>query len=205
MLHIIGFFALLIPLVFLGPRGNTNEIFTTFLNGGVWPTQGLSFFIGLAGNAVAFQGVDSAIHVCKSLPLNLGGKIANDFQMSEEIKNARINVPRAMIASIVINGMLGFGMLLAIIYCAGDLTAAFESPTGYPFIEIFTQATSSVGGATAMASVVTIIAFCATIGTVAAASRQLWAFARDRGVPGWRILSKVSSSAPYFLFESIAF
>jgi len=111
--------------------------------------------------------------------------------MSEEVKNPRLNVPRAMITSIMINGALAFGMLLALLYCAGNLEAAFESPTGFPFIEIFTQATNSVRGATTMTAIVAVISFFATIGTVAAASRQLWAFARDRGVPGWRILSKV--------------
>jgi choline transport protein len=113
--------------------------------------------------------------------------------MSEEIKNARMNVPRAMLASVCINGALGFGMLLAVLYCAGDLEAAAASPTGYPFIEIFIQATNSIGGATAMTAVIITIAFSATIGTVAAASRQLWAFARDRGVPGWYTLGKVST------------
>lgn len=39
MLHIIGFFAILIPLVFLGHRGSIHDIFTTFLNGRAWPTQ----------------------------------------------------------------------------------------------------------------------------------------------------------------------
>ncbi|KUJ11509.1 choline transport protein [Mollisia scopiformis] len=175
IIHILGFFAVLIPLVYLGPRGNTKEIFTTFLNGGNWPTQGLSFFIGLAGNAVAFIGADGAVH------------------MSEEIKNPRMNVPRAMIAGIFINGVLAFGMLLAVLYCAGDLDAAFASSTGYPFIEIFAQATESVGGATAMASIVVFIAFFTAIGAVAAASRQLWAFARDRGVPFWTSLGKINT------------
>lgn len=138
-----------------------------------------------------------------SIEFHLAWKVANNsWEISEEIKNPRGNVPRAMIASIIINCMLGFGILIAILYCAGDLTAAFESPTGYSFIEIFTQATNSVNGATAMASVIVIISFCATIATVAAASRQLWAFARDRGIPGWRILSKASFFCPKFSSRS---
>jgi choline transport protein len=111
--------------------------------------------------------------------------------MSEEIKDPRVNVPRAMIAGIIINGCLGFGMLLTVLFCAGDLTAAFGSPTGFPFLEIMVQATGSIGGTSTMAAVIVIIAFVATIGTSTAASRQLWAFSRDRGVPGWSVLSKV--------------
>jgi choline transport protein len=63
VVHVVGFFAILIPLLYLGPRANTREIFTTFLNLGEWPTPGLSFFIGLAGNCVGFVGADGAVHV----------------------------------------------------------------------------------------------------------------------------------------------
>jgi choline transport protein len=112
--------------------------------------------------------------------------------MCEEIKNPCMNVPRAMLAGIFINGLLGFGILLAALFCAGDLNAASESPTGFPFMYIFAQATGSISGATAMASIVTLIGFMGTVGNVAAASRQLWAFSRDRGVPGWQTLGKVS-------------
>ncbi|KAJ8061631.1 hypothetical protein OCU04_009438 [Sclerotinia nivalis] len=173
VIHIAGFFGILIPLLYLGPKASSKDVFTTFVNGGGWPTNGLSFFIGLAGNSVAFLGSDGAVH------------------MSKEIKNARTNVPKAIISGIMINGLLGFGMLLAVLYCAGDLTVAFASPTNFPFIEILTSATGSRGGTSAMVSVIVIIAFVATIGSLTTTSRQLWAFARDRGVPGWRSLSKI--------------
>lgn len=54
--HVLGFFAILIPLVYMGPRGSATDVYTLFLNEGGWPTQGLSFFIGLVGNAFAFLG-----------------------------------------------------------------------------------------------------------------------------------------------------
>lgn len=56
ILHIIGFFVILIPLITLAPHGSASDVFTTFLNQGNWPSQGLSFFIGLTGNAFAFVG-----------------------------------------------------------------------------------------------------------------------------------------------------
>ena len=46
ILHLFGFFAVLIPLVYLGPHGD-GSVFTTLLNEGAWPTQSLSFFVGL--------------------------------------------------------------------------------------------------------------------------------------------------------------
>lgn len=97
-----------------------------------------------------------------------------------------------MIASLMINGVLAFSMLVAVLFCIGDITAAVGSPTGYPFIEIFTQATASKAGATVMTSIVTTLSFCAIIAALAGSSRMTWSFARDRGLPGWRYLSKVS-------------
>lgn len=54
-------------------------------------------------------------------------------QMAEETENPRINVPCAMVASILINGVLVFRMLIVTLFRAGDLTGAFESVTAYPF------------------------------------------------------------------------
>jgi amino acid transporter len=64
VLHVLGFFAILIPLVILGPHGDSKEIFTTFVNNGRWPSQGLSFMVGMMGNTFAFIGTDAAFHVC---------------------------------------------------------------------------------------------------------------------------------------------
>ncbi|KAL8846091.1 MAG: hypothetical protein Q9221_008800 [Calogaya cf. arnoldii] len=120
--------------------------------------------------------------------------------MSEEIANASTNVPRSMIVSILLNGTLGFSMLVAVLFCSGDITSEsiIETPTGYPFIAIFVQATQSVGGSTGMAIVIVALGICATIAFLASASRMTWAFARDRGLPMWRYLSKVEprSSIP---------
>lgn len=57
ILHVLGFIAIIIPLVYLAPhRNSASSVFNNFLNGGGWSTQALSFFIGLNGNAVAFVG-----------------------------------------------------------------------------------------------------------------------------------------------------
>lgn len=114
--------------------------------------------------------------------------------MSEEIANASTNVPRSMLVSVLLNGTLGFAMLVAVLFCSGDITAEaiIDTPTGYPFIAIFVQATQSVSGSTGMAIVVVSLGICATIAFLASASRMTWAFARDRGLPMWRYLSKVS-------------
>ncbi len=56
MLHVLGFFAILLPLILYGQHQPASEVFKPFMNTGNWPTQGLSFMIGLVGNVFAFGG-----------------------------------------------------------------------------------------------------------------------------------------------------
>lgn len=119
--------------------------------------------------------------------------------MSEEISNASVAVPQSIMLSVLINGSLGFAMLIAVLFCVGDIDAALESPTGYPFMQIFLQATGSVAGTTVMCSIITVMGICTSVGMLASASRQFWSFARDRGIPGWRLWSKVRFLKPCLL------
>ena len=41
--------------------------------------------------------------------------------MSEEIENAAMNVPRAIFTTMVLNGVTGFAMVLAVLFCLGDI------------------------------------------------------------------------------------
>ncbi|KAI2602617.1 amino acid transporter [Hypoxylon sp. NC1633] len=175
ILHILGFFAILVPLVYLAPHGSAEDVFTTFMNGGGWQTQGLSFMLGMIAAVFNFLGADGTVH------------------MSEEIQNAAVIVPRAMIFSIIINGLLGFGILVAVLFCIGDIDFILQSPTGFPFMAIFEQAVGSEQGAQAMASILVIMNLLGTVSLVASASRMTWSFARDRGLPGWHYISKVDS------------
>lgn len=66
IVHLLGFFAILVPLWVLAPRGNAKEVFTTFTNLGGWPTTGTSVMVGMLSSVYALLGVDSAVHMCKS-------------------------------------------------------------------------------------------------------------------------------------------
>lgn len=57
IIHVLGFFAILIPLVYLAPHGSASEVFTLFRNAGNWPSQGLSFFVGLIGLGFSLLGI----------------------------------------------------------------------------------------------------------------------------------------------------
>lgn len=113
--------------------------------------------------------------------------------MSEEIENASVIVPRAIMSSIAINGALAFGMLIVTLYSLTDVQGALDSPTGFPFMEIFLHSTGSVAGAAIMASILVVMQYACNVGLLASASRMCWSFARDRGLPGWRFIQYVST------------
>lgn len=56
ILHLIGFFAILITLLVFRDNDNGTEVFTEWRNSGNWPTQGLSWFVGLLGCVFSFTG-----------------------------------------------------------------------------------------------------------------------------------------------------
>ncbi|KAI1173356.1 putative GABA permease [Nemania sp. FL0916] len=172
--HIVGFFAVLFPLVFLSEHASADAVFNTFFNLGEWQTQGLSFCVGILGNVFAFVGGDGAIH------------------MAEEVRNPAVVVPWSIMAGCMINGTLGFAILIATLYCVGDINVRLEENPIFPFIAIFHNAVGSVPGAAVMSSLVIFLGFSATTGQVSSTSRIYWAFARDHGLPGWTILKKVS-------------
>ncbi|KAL5393597.1 hypothetical protein PMIN06_007449 [Paraphaeosphaeria minitans] len=173
VIHILGFFGVAIPLIVLAEHSDTTFVFKTFIFSGGWPSNGLSFCIGLLGNVFAFMGADAAMH------------------MAEEIYNAPVVVPNAILQSIVINGAMGLAMMIVVLYCISDIDLALAENPMYPIMSIFRQALGSVSGAAVMSSVLVVMAFSATTGIMSSSSRIFWAFSRDHGLPGWRFIDKV--------------
>lgn len=67
ILHITGFFAIVIPLWVMAPRGRAEVVLLEFSNFGGWPTTGLSAMIGLLAPMAVLVGYDCSVHMCKSL------------------------------------------------------------------------------------------------------------------------------------------
>ncbi|KAI1352042.1 amino acid/polyamine transporter I [Xylaria sp. FL0043] len=172
LVHVLGFVAILIVLVYLSPHGSAEDVFFRSLNEGHWPAQSLSYFVGFIGNVATFVGADAAVH------------------MAEEIENPALNVPRAIFTTVLLNGSTGWGMLIALLFCLGDIESVLNTPTGFPFVQIFANGVGKAG-ATAMTIVILIIIWCAVIGFAATASRMVWSFARDRGPPFHRFIRMV--------------
>jgi choline transport protein len=92
-----------------------------------------------------------------------------------------------MMWTAVLNGTLGWVMLVTFCFCVGDPIVALDTPTGYPFIDMFIRSTGSHAGASIMTCILIVITIGGCVNNVASASRQLWSFARDEGLPfsGW--------------------
>jgi choline transport protein len=101
-----------------------------------------------------------------------------------------------MVLSLIINGTLALGMLLAVLFSAHDIPGllADEKAATAPFLRIFRHAVGSEAGATIMVCIIVLLEFCSAMGCLAAASRMTWSFARDRGLPFSRALSMVCFS-----------
>jgi len=182
ILHLVGFFAVLVPMVYFAPHNDPATVFTTFFNLGGWSSQTLSFFVGFPAVVASLVGADCAVH------------------MSEEIQSATTVVPRALMYTIFINGSLGFAMIIALMFCLSDVDGAMAAMNTmfYPFLQILYSSVQSRTGACILASIILVMAFASGVGIYASASRMLWSFSRDRGMPFDQHLVKVSNFYPQF-------
>lgn len=111
--------------------------------------------------------------------------------MAEEIHDASRNLPRAILAAVSLNAFLSFLMVITLVFTMGDGGA--DDITGYPFITIFFNAVQHYGGVNAMVFLVIFGLTNCAISETATASRQVWSFARDNGLPFSHWLSQVCS------------
>lgn len=82
-------------------------------------------------------------------------------------------------------------MISTFLYTLGDLTEDLSTATGYPIIQVFFTATGSAGGASGLTVILIILNVCANLTTMAGSSRQMFSFARDKGVPYHSWVSRV--------------
>lgn len=109
--------------------------------------------------------------------------------IAEEINNASLVLPRVMWWSYILNTVLGIIALITMLFCIGTLEAAIESES--PYLQLVLNT-----GSSALAYVLLIILFLliysGNITCLATASREVFAFARDKGFPLSRWWSKMN-------------
>ncbi|KAE8402313.1 amino acid/polyamine transporter I [Aspergillus pseudonomiae] len=166
IIHIVFSPAVLITLVVLGPRNSSEFVWTYFENStSGWQNDGVIWSIGLLTAVYTFSGFDGVVH------------------MAEEVKDARRTVPRSMVYSVLINGIVALGFTIGLLYTMGSVEDALNTPTGYPLLEILYAATKSNAAASGMLMMFILPGFVALLNGLASVTRLTWAFARDEGLP----------------------
>jgi Amino acid permease len=173
-LYILAFIAFFIILLAMGPRSGAKPMFTHFEDNAGWGSIGTACFVGVSGPVITLIGSDSAVH------------------MAEELKDASRQLPKAMLSTAAVNYLLGFLMLIAFIAVVGDVDSVLQTTTGQPYVQVIWNATQSrVSAMVMVAFIIFFFIFCA-VNQNTTSSRQLYAFARDGGLPCSRWVSHVS-------------
>lgn len=183
--NIAGFFVVIVPILYFGPRASAHDVFAQYLSLGSY-SDGTAWFVGLITPVFTFLGVDCVIH------------------MSEEVRHARLTVPRAMIVGVNIQGLLGFGMLLAVFFTLAtvdDITTILTPVTGSTFVDYFNLVLHDVGFATGLTTLMLVLFILCAVAVLTTASRITWAFARDDGIPGSGWIRKVHAGTQLPLYS----
>lgn len=165
VLHVLGYVAFLIIFWVMGKHSSAKSVFTTFADEGNWGSNGLATLVGITTPLWSFLGPDAGAH------------------MSEEMKDAGSVLPSAMIWATFGNCAFGFTMLITFCFCAGDIDALLNSNSGIPVIQVTYNATKSFAATAILTTLLIAISFVSSANCIATSSRQIWAFARDRGFP----------------------
>lgn len=78
----------------MAPKAPASEVFGSFSNSGGWNSIGTACFVGTISATGSFAGSDAPAH------------------LAEEVKDASRAVPRMMMATILLNGVMGFVMII---------------------------------------------------------------------------------------------
>ncbi len=148
-------------------------IFGKIENFSDWPT-GFQFCLSMMTAIWTIGAFDSCVH------------------MSEEAKNASFGVPIGITGSISICGVLGFIIIICTNSCiTQDITTILETETGFPMAQIVYDALGR-RWAIAMMSLVAVCQWLMGCSSLTALSRQIWAFARDNGLPFSNVIKVVN-------------
>lgn len=189
-INVLAYFAFLIPVWCNAPRTTSEHVWTKWENSSGWPSLTLAVLIGQLPAITSQAGLDTAAH------------------MSEEVRNASSSVPKVMISVFGITFSLNIMTVITLCYHMPDVSAALKDPSLYPAVWVLRQSMSDTW-LTVLLVVQCIFLLFSNFSYLAAVSRDLFAFARDKGLPGSTWLAKVDQKRriptnAYFLSGAIA-
>lgn len=112
--------------------------------------------------------------------------------MCEEVQQPAIQVPKAMVATIIINTLAGLLFLIPIVFVLPDIPMLVNLASGQPIPTVFKSAVGSEAGAIGLLIPIMVLGILCGVGCTTASSRCTWAFARDGAIPGSQLWMKVN-------------
>ncbi|KAK4556140.1 hypothetical protein LTR86_006837 [Recurvomyces mirabilis] len=163
--HIAGFFVVMIALLVLCPKNSAYDVFVHFEANGGW-SPGPAYLVSQVTIIYCNLGSDSVVHI------------------SEEVEDASLVVPRCMFWSFIYNTVIGIVMLIVMLFCIGPLEDVVNSDV--PYLLLFNN-TGSPALSLVLNVIVFLLVYAGNITALATCAREMWAFARDKGLPfsGW--------------------
>ncbi|EMD31992.1 hypothetical protein CERSUDRAFT_162457 [Gelatoporia subvermispora B] len=155
-------------------RNSPEYAFGGVVNISGWP-NGFAFMLSFLSPLYTISGFDASVHI------------------SEEVSNARMAVPLAMISSSAVACIIGLGINITLAFCMGtNIQGIMSSPIGQPLATIFFNSFGKVG--TLAIWSLLIFAQCVVIPCVLIiSSRQTFALTRDGALPFSSILYHMHS------------
>jgi amino acid transporter len=153
--------------------------YTGDAGGGVVPATSsvaLAFFFGLIYVMYTITGFDASGHT------------------SEETHDAQVNVPRGMWTSVFYSWIFGLALVAAFVLTMPDLDAAAGSGFGAWFSHVWGASLMPVALKMILAVGIFLVNYACGLACVTSASRMMYAFARDGGLPASGFLSHISTS-----------
>ncbi|KAK8045038.1 GABA permease [Apiospora rasikravindrae] len=166
---------ILIVLLAMAPEKRSGEFVFTHYDASIsgWPL-GWSFFVGLLQPAYVLTGYGMVASMC------------------EEVQSPEREVPKAIVLSVVAAGFTGLIFLIPVLFVLPDVSILLAIANGQPIGYIFKNATGSAGGGFGLLFLILGIWLFAGVGSLTAASRCTYAFARDGAIPGSGLWKKVN-------------
>jgi amino acid transporter len=132
----------------------------------------LAFVLALLQAQWTYTGYDASAHI------------------AEETVMARLNAAWGIVLSVAVSAVVGWVMLLIFTWCIprGDVAATANDP--YPVLQIVYGNLATVW-AHAIALVIGVAMWLCGLASITSMGRMWYAFARDDGMPGSRILKRI--------------
>ncbi|OAL04670.1 hypothetical protein IQ06DRAFT_313825 [Phaeosphaeriaceae sp. SRC1lsM3a] len=170
--HVVFFLASIITLAAKAEKSSIDYVFNTLTHDiSGWENPTVAWGLGLLTVTYPLTGFDGVLH------------------MSDEVKHARVRVPRSMIFSVVVNAAMQFLYMITVLFCIGNVDRVSAAPL--PIIEVYYQATGSRAATNLFVFMLMFIIFVSFFNVFASVSRLVWAFSRDDGLPFSHFFARV--------------